>query len=71
MLNPTVTVVELFTMKRFQHKTADHLNAGINEKVNEVDFLVITDVGDYFGMTGTIIANDPTLPKQMYLILVD
>jgi hypothetical protein len=65
--NPTVTVVELFTMKRHQHETADHLNARINEKLNEVDFSVITDIRDYFGMTATIIANDPALRKRMYL----
>ena len=64
--NPTVTVVELFTMKRHQHETADHLNARINEKLNEVDFSVITDIRDYFGMTATIIANDPALRKRMY-----
>ena len=65
--NPTVTVVELFTMKRQPHETADHLNARINEKLNEVDFTVITDLRDYFGMTATIIANDPVLRKRMYL----
>ena len=69
--NPTVTVVELFTMKRHPHETADHLNARINEKLNEVDFSVITDIRDYFGMTATIIANDPALRKRMYLDKVD
>ena len=69
--NPTVTVVELFTMKRTPHETADHLNARINEKLNQVDFAVITDIRDYFGMTATIIANDPVLRKRMYLDKVD
>ncbi|MBV5344408.1 MAG: hypothetical protein JZU63_02160, partial [Rhodoferax sp.] len=63
--------MELFTMKRHQHETADHLNARINEKLNEVDFSVITDIRDYFGMTATIIANDPALHKRMYLDKVD
>jgi hypothetical protein len=58
--NPAVTVMELFTMKRHPHKTADHLNARINEKLNEVDFTAITDLRDYLGMTAMIIANDPT-----------
>jgi hypothetical protein len=69
--NPTVTVVELFTMKRHQHESADRLNARIKEKLNEVDFSVITDIRDYFGMTATIIAKDPILRKQMYLDKVD
>jgi hypothetical protein len=42
--NPIVTVMELFTMK------ADHLNAQINEKLNEVNFTVIADIKEYFGM---------------------
>ena len=58
-------------MKRHQHESADRLNARINEKLNEVDFSVITDIRDYFGMTATIIANDPILRKQMYLDKVD
>ena len=69
--NPTVTVVELFTMKRYTHESADALHARINEKLNKVDFSVITDIRDYFGMTATIIANDPVLRKQMYLDKVD
>jgi hypothetical protein len=55
--NPTVTIVELFTMKRHPHETADHLNARINEKLNQVDSTVITDLRDYFGMTAKIIAS--------------
>ena len=69
--NPTVTVVELFTMKRQPHESADRLNARINEKLNKVDFDVITDIRDYFGMTATIIASNPQLRKQMYLDKVD
>jgi hypothetical protein len=46
---------------------ADHLNARINEKLNEVDFSVITDLRNYFGMTATIIANHPILRKRLYL----
>ena len=69
--NPLVTVVELFTMKRHAHESADKLHARINEKLNKVDFSVIKDIRDYFGMTATIIANEPTLRKQMYLDKVD
>ena len=47
------------------------MNARINEKLTEVDFAVITDIRDYFGMTATIIANNPTLRKRMYLDKVD
>jgi predicted KAP-like P-loop ATPase len=54
-------------MKRHPHETADHLNARINEKLNRVDFTVITDLRNYFGMTAKIIANDPVLRKCMYL----
>jgi hypothetical protein len=54
-------------MKHQPYKTADHLNARITEKLNEVNFTVITDLRDYFGMTATIIANDPVLRKHMYL----
>jgi hypothetical protein len=63
--------VELFTMKRHPHEMVDHLNARINEKLNKIDFTVITDLKDYFDMTATIIANDPTLRKHMYLDKVD
>jgi hypothetical protein len=59
--------VELFTMKRHAHETADHLNARISKELNEVDFAVITDIQDYFRMMATIIANDPALRKRMYL----
>jgi O-acetyl-ADP-ribose deacetylase (regulator of RNase III) len=69
--NPTVTVVELFTMKRHPHETADNLNARINEKLNQIDFTVITDICDYFVMTTTVIANDPALCKRIYLDKVD
>ena len=69
--NPLVTVVELFTMKRHALESADKLHARINEKLNKVDFSVIKDIRDYFGMTATIIANDPALRKQMYLDKVD
>jgi hypothetical protein len=48
-MNPMVTVVELFMMKRHTHEMADHLNAGINKKLNQFDFAVITDIRDYFG----------------------
>jgi hypothetical protein len=39
--------------------------------LNKVDFAVIRDIRDYFGMTATIIANDPALRKRMYLDKVD
>ncbi len=44
--NSTVTVVELSTMKWQPHELAYHLNVRINEKLNEVDFTVITDIRD-------------------------
>jgi hypothetical protein len=69
--NQIVTVVELFTMKHYQHEYADRLNVCINEKLNEVDFSVICDIQDLFGMTATIIANNPVLCKKMYLDKVD
>jgi hypothetical protein len=63
--------MKLFTMKRHSYNTADHINAHINEKLNQVDFVIIIDIHDYFGRTTSIIANNPILTKCMYLHKVD
>ncbi len=64
-------MVKLFTMKPYPHLSADRLNKLVNKKLNKVDFSVIHDIGNYFGMTATTIANIPILCKQMYLDKVD
>jgi hypothetical protein len=63
-MNPTVTVVKLFTIKWQPHQSPYHLKASTNEKLNEVEFTIITEMQDYFEMTATNIANDPTLRRE-------
>jgi hypothetical protein len=41
------------------------------KKLNQIDFAVITNICDYFGMTAIFIANNPTLRQHMYLDKVD
>jgi hypothetical protein len=67
--NPIVEVVELLTMKRFSSESADHLNAGIQDKINQCDFSKVTDVREYIGFLATMVAvrlqpKKKTVPRQ-------
>ena len=69
--NPIVAVVELLTMKRYQSETADHLNARIQDKLNQCDFSGVTDMREYMGFVATTVAVDNPLRKRMFLDKVD
>ena len=69
--NPVVSVIELVTMKRLENETADHLIARVHEKLAQCDTNHITDMRDYLGMVGIMVACEPSLRKRMYLDKVD
>ena len=69
--NPVVSVIELVTMKRMPSETADHLIARVHEKLGQCDTSHITDMRDYLGMVGIMVACEPGLRKRMYLDKVD
>ena len=69
--NPVVSVIELVTMKRMPSETADHLIARVHEKLGQCDTNHITDMRDYLGMVGIMVACEPGLRKRMYLDKVD
>jgi hypothetical protein len=69
--NPIVAVVELLTMKRFSSESADHLNAQIQDKLNQCDFSKVTDVREYIGFLATMVAVDSSLRKRLFLDKVD
>ena len=58
-------------MKRFQSETADHLNARIQEKLNQCDFSKVTDICEYTGFLATMVAVDNPLRKRMFLDKID
>ena len=58
-------------MKRQQNETADHLIARVHEKLAQCDTNHITDMRDYLGMVGIMVACEPSLQKRMFLDKVD
>ena len=69
--NPIVAVVELLTMKKFPSETADHLNARIQDKLNQCDFSKVTDIREFIGFLATMVAVESSLRKRMFLDKVD
>ena len=69
--NPIVAVVELLTMKRYPSESADHLNARIQDKLNQCEFSKVTDFREYMGFLATMVAVEHALRKRMFLDKTD